>query len=458
MKTQTSFLKVVFICLALFCATRISKSQTWEWSENFENGWGGWSATNGVWNIAAPTVGPDTLINGSKLAGTNLQGNYPPNTNTILVSPYIELPDAEPDDRIYFSFWHWFNIDETHSTGSDKGYVQIKPKSSEWKYLSKSTPISGDSQVWTRVCLDITEFKNSSIELGFYFISNSFTENVGWYIDSVEILKKKEEKNFWRTDFEEIAYEWTSDNGLWQIGNSHIPPGGPYSGNNCAGTILKGDYPPNANTRLITPWIELIPKENEIPTLFFYHWFDIDKTHPSGSDHGFIQITEDDSVWEKLGDSIEGTSVEWTRGKRTLSDYSNKKVRIGFYFESNSYVNGKGWYIDDIRIEGIVTSSVDLIAPKPLEFFLQQNYPNPFNPITTIEYSILKSTPVEINIFNQRGQIVRALLNESQVQPGTYSINWDGREDKGQLMTSGIYLYQIRTRNFVSTKKAVLLK
>lgn len=94
--------------------------------------------------------------------------------------------------------------------------------------------------------------------------------------------------------------------------------------------------------------------------------------------------------------------------------------------------------------------------PKSSELF--QNYPNPFNPETKIEYSIKQSGPVEILIFNQLGQKVRTLINKSVVQTGDYSVTWDGKGDDSKPLASGNYYYQIRTGDFVSTKKAILLK
>ena len=63
--------------------------------------------------------------------------------------------------------------------------------------------------------------------------------------------------------------------------------------------------------------------------------------------------------------------------------------------------------------------------PKSSQLF--QNYPNPFNPETTIEYSVIESSPVEIFIFNQLGQRVRILVDKQNVQPGKYSVTWDSK-------------------------------
>lgn len=89
---------------------------------------------------------------------------------------------------------------------------------------------------------------------------------------------------------------------------------------------------------------------------------------------------------------------------------------------------------------------------------IAQNYPNPFNPNTKIDYSINKPGPVDIMVFNELGQRVKLLLQQRTVDPGNYSIVWDGKDDNLATLSSGTYYYQIRTNDFISTKKAIFLK
>jgi len=93
----------------------------------------------------------------------------------------------------------------------------------------------------------------------------------------------------------------------------------------------------------------------------------------------------------------------------------------------------------------------------PLHFALEQNYPNPFNPSTTIKYAIAKSADVSVSIFNVRGQKVVTLVNQKQ-PAGSYSIVWNGRDTNGNVVASGIYLYQIQAGEFVESRKMQLVK
>ena len=88
---------------------------------------------------------------------------------------------------------------------------------------------------------------------------------------------------------------------------------------------------------------------------------------------------------------------------------------------------------------------------------LYQNYPNPFNPETRIEYEISKVVNVEIIIYNILGQKVKTLVDEER-GPGVYRSIWDGRNNYGQPAASGVYLYKLKSENFIEIKKMTLLK
>lgn len=93
----------------------------------------------------------------------------------------------------------------------------------------------------------------------------------------------------------------------------------------------------------------------------------------------------------------------------------------------------------------------------PQKFSLRQNFPNPFNPSTTIAYQLSRASQVVLSIYNIRGQRVRVLQNAFR-QPGEHVVEWDGRNDAGQIVTSGVYFYQLQAENFRQRRKMVLLR
>ena len=93
----------------------------------------------------------------------------------------------------------------------------------------------------------------------------------------------------------------------------------------------------------------------------------------------------------------------------------------------------------------------------PDEFTLYQNYPNPFNPNTTIVFSIPREQPVKISIYNILGQLVRVLI-DGLMHPGMYQIQWDGRDSKGMLVSSGIYFLSLESKSRRIFKKMIINK
>jgi hypothetical protein len=93
----------------------------------------------------------------------------------------------------------------------------------------------------------------------------------------------------------------------------------------------------------------------------------------------------------------------------------------------------------------------------PYQFELSQNYPNPFNPVTTIEYAIPSRCEVTIEIFNVLGQKVRTLVNDIR-SAGSYRTEWNGIDDGGRTVSTGVYLYRFSAGDVVQTKKMLLLK
>jgi hypothetical protein len=88
----------------------------------------------------------------------------------------------------------------------------------------------------------------------------------------------------------------------------------------------------------------------------------------------------------------------------------------------------------------------------PARYRLYQNYPNPFNPSTTIKYDLVGDGIVKLKVYDILGREVKTLVNEQQI-PGSYEVRWDASG-----LASGIYFYQLKTKDYVTAKKMILLK
>jgi len=95
--------------------------------------------------------------------------------------------------------------------------------------------------------------------------------------------------------------------------------------------------------------------------------------------------------------------------------------------------------------------------PLPKEFKLYNNYPNPFNPVTTIAYDLPVASDVRVEIYNVLGQGVVCLVDQNQ-PAGQYKVVWDGKDERGQTVASGMYFYRIDADRFSESRKMILLK
>ena len=93
----------------------------------------------------------------------------------------------------------------------------------------------------------------------------------------------------------------------------------------------------------------------------------------------------------------------------------------------------------------------------PNSYELSQNYPNPFNPSTVIPFRISKDSPVQLSIFNIRGEKVATLLNE-KIPAGLHNVRWNGTSQDGRPMPAGLYFYEFKSNDFRDTGKMLLIK
>ncbi len=153
------------------------------------------------------------------------------------------------------------------------------------------------------------------------------------------------------------------------------------------------------------------------------------------------EVKSQGSEWEKIG-FVPGFGT--TTEPRSYS-FIDENITTGIYYFRLKQIdyNGTFSYSDIVKIE---------FNQLPTKFNVYQNYPNPFNPVTTIKYDIVKAQSVKVTIYDIIGREVATLVNEQQ-QPGSYEIKWDASN-----VSSGIYFYQLKTKDYVYTKKMILMK
>ena len=107
--------------------------------------------------------------------------------------------------------------------------------------------------------------------------------------------------------------------------------------------------------------------------------------------------------------------------------------------------------------EYVTRTTEEILSNIPEVFSLGQNYPNPFNPITKMHYSLPVRSKVVISVYNVLGQEVKNIFNKQQ-DYGKHVVSWDGTDNKGREMASGVYFTRMIAEQFSQTKKMLLLK
>lgn len=130
---------------------------------------------------------------------------------------------------------------------------------------------------------------------------------------------------------------------------------------------------------------------------------------------------------------------------RDFEDDARFEIAEGLVFDPSQFANP------------LVGGVLD-IQTTPTEFALLQNFPNPFNPETTIGYELAESADVTLQIYNVVGQVVRTLIASESQSIGRYQVRWDGMDDRGMPVSSGIYFYQLSAGKFQDVRKLMLLK
>lgn len=167
-----------------------------------------------------------------------------------------------------------------------------------------------------------------------------------------------------------------------------------------------------------------------------------------------------DSTWLAVHDAgAAGDSSMYVSHEINLLDTfaADDVILVRFRLFADTNTNGWGWAVDNINIQdGVV--SVESGSTVPTVFSMSQNYPNPFNPTTQINYALPKDADVTLQVFNIVGQKVRDIVVGQAQKAGRYTIAWNGRDNSGIQVSSGLYFYRIKAGDFVKTHKMTLLK
>lgn len=137
-----------------------------------------------------------------------------------------------------------------------------------------------------------------------------------------------------------------------------------------------------------------------------------------------------------------------------LADHKFKMENVNYYsgeapVSDSTWYKAPAWYLS---VDPVLDNTL------PLQFELAQNYPNPFNPTTTIPFTLNKAEEVSLAVYNVNGELIRTIIDNKSYAQGKFSETWNGIDNSGAQVASGIYLYKLTAGNKVESRKMLLVK
>ena len=183
---------------------------------------------------------------------------------------------------------------------------------------------------------------------------------------------------------------------------------------------------------------------------FTVSWRDPDGWRPDRA--ALYYSTDHDSSWTLIADNVPGSSYAWT-----VPVLMAPSVRLRVYLFDRDGVMGYDASDEPFSIVPSPTSVTLEESAPPASYALRQNTPNPFNPSTDIRFDLPVASSARLDIFQANGRLVRTLV-AGALPAGRYRVPWDGRNDRGAVLPSGVYLYRLSAAGYVEARRMLLLK
>ena len=241
-------------------------------------------------------------------------------------------------------------------------------------------------------------------------------------------------------------------------------------------TGLVTDYDPdwafqfNGNTRLIGSDVTILSSGNDIPAPTIASCRDLSQTGEEVESYEGV-LVKINNVTISSVNQYDWSVTDATGSEMLIDDDMATMAADNFMSDLEDgqeleYVMGIfnfsfGTYklqIRDLADLGPMVGIDDDVQVNPYEYVLHENFPNPFNPETQIRFSVGGQENVKLIIYDIMGRQVRTLVNGESFHPGFHVVNWDGLDNAGHKVASGMYIYRIKAGDFIADKKMLLVK
>ena len=187
---------------------------------------------------------------------------------------------------------------------------------------------------------------------------------------------------------------------------------------------------------------------------------------------GFDLDINDNSVnlyWDDIeNDQLQYFLLERSTDEEFISNVVNNYIMTNSYDDNSldnntEYFYRVSYYANNwSEYSEVISVTLDNVNIQnnfnvPGSFSLYQNYPNPFNPVTNFSYNLLEEGLVKITIFDLNGKLVKTVVQNRQL-PGYQSVQWNGHNDQGHLVSAGVYIYTLQVGDYVQSKKMIFIE
>ncbi len=279
------------------------------------------------------------------------------------------------------------------------------------------------------------------VEIQLHGLEEDYNDFNNVYTEATEVLNLVD-------TFSDDTGIWTMDG--WGLTSGVVGHTDIFSAHVNAGTI---PYGPDMNSTM--SWADPIDV-SELEDLVVTYWT-IFLTEDY-VDVCYFEASTDGLNWVSFNEHS-GSGLQWVQWEIQLGDFiaDAEDLWFRFRFESNESVHMNGVFIDDVELWTQDYTGITGEHVLPEEFRVHQNYPNPFNPVTRIQYELPSATEVQVQIFDIRGRLITTLADTWQ-DAGYYELEWQGLNQFGQSVSTGVYLARVNAGPDSEVIKMVYLK
>ncbi|MCF7792854.1 MAG: T9SS type A sorting domain-containing protein [Candidatus Cloacimonetes bacterium] len=399
------------------------------WSDNNDNSsvgsWSGWCADGGD---DAPT-----------------EQIYPNDMNAWMVYGPFSLADAVDAD-IEYDLWY--------ETESDYDYFKLMASIDGTNYYGLQW--SGSSGGWQYENFDLTDVYTlgdltgqPEVWIAYIFTSDYSINYEGAYVDEIYI---------WKDTGDELLMEDFSSGTFPPAGWSVMGDGqenwSEVGTDNAGGTVPELEFswtPSFVGSSYFTSPVIATAGMNSV-NLEYTHM--LDDYDGAGYSIGIATTSNGGTTWNVASQVFPTGDIGPESVSLTINtpDVGSNNFQVAFWFDGDSF-SLDYWYIDDIALfSGTEAGQIVQLTNQ-----LNANYPNPFNPTTTISFSLVQPAYTILSIYNVKGELVKTLISD-QLTANDHTVTWNGKDNTGKTAASGVYFYKLKSGNYTSSRKMLMLK